>query len=78
LYVLMLQVVLGFWLMGIGLRAPSAHYALGILALLGVGAAHGIGAKPGRERVVTIVSAVSLALVLGAFAIGAKAGALVP
>jgi hypothetical protein len=73
LYVLTLQIGLGIWLIATGLRAPSEHYGLAILAWIGYMAANGI-AKRGRDRVALIITIVSTLCVLGAAYLGAKAG----
>jgi hypothetical protein len=74
LYILTLQIALGVWLIFTGLRAPSEHYGLAILAWIGYMAANGIGRRPGRERVALIITIVSSLLVFGAAYLGAKAG----
>ncbi len=74
LYVLTLQIALGIWLIVTGLRAPSEHYGLAVIAWIGYMAANGIARRPGRERVALIITIVSSICVLGAAYLGAKAG----
>jgi hypothetical protein len=74
LYVLTLQILLGIWLIVEGLRAPSEHYGLAILAWIGYMAANGIARRPGREKVALVITIVSTLCVLGAAYLGAKAG----
>jgi hypothetical protein len=76
LYVLTLQILLGIWLIIAGLRAPSAHYSLAIVAWIGYMAANGISRRPGRANVVLAITIVSTLCVLGAAYLGAKAGNL--
>ncbi len=72
LYILTLQIALGIWLIFTGLRAPSEHYGLAILAWIGYMAANGI-AKRGRGQAALIITIVSTLCVLGAAYLGAKA-----
>jgi hypothetical protein len=74
LYVLTLQILLGIGLIVSGLKAPSAHYGLAIVAWIGYMAANGIARRPGRERVVLGITIVSSICVLIAAYLGAKAG----
>jgi hypothetical protein len=76
LYVLTLQILLGIWLIVTGLRAPSEHYGLAIIAWIGYMAANGIARKEGRGNLVLAITVVSTLCVLGAAYLGAKAGGL--
>lgn len=78
LYVLTLQILVGVWLIVNGLRAPSIHYSLGVLAWVGYMAANGIGKRPGRENIVLGMTIVSTVMVFVAAYIGARAGGLIP
>jgi uncharacterized membrane protein len=73
LYILTLQIALGVWLIIAGLRAPSEHYGLAIIAWIGYMAANGI-AKRGRNQVALIITIASTLCVFGAAYLGAKAG----
>jgi hypothetical protein len=73
LYVLTLQILLGIGLVVSGLRAPSAHYGLAIVAWIGYMAANGIARRPGRERIVLAITVISSLLVFAAAYLGAKA-----
>jgi hypothetical protein len=76
LYVLTLQIVLGIVLIVEGLRAPTTHYALAVVAWIGYMAANGMARKPEGRRNALIVTIVSSVLVLVALYIGSKAGHL--
>ena len=74
LYVLTLQIILGIWLIVSGLRAPSHHYALAIVAWIGYMVANGLARKEGRGNIVLAITIVSSVCVFAAAYIGAKAG----
>ena len=70
----LLQIVLGFSLLGEGRDVPGSHYLIALLAIFSVGAEHML---TGREvdsrragRVGAITNAITLALVLTAYMIG--------
>ncbi len=78
LYALTLQIALGVWLVVQGLRAPSAHYALAIVAWIGYMVANGLF-KRGKKPIALGVTIASSVLVLVAFGIGqyaVKSGAM--
>jgi hypothetical protein len=73
LYLLTLQIFIGIWLLVQQFKAPSAHYSLAFLGWVGYMAANAMGRKPGQERNVLILSAVSTLMILVAFAMGLHA-----
>jgi hypothetical protein len=72
LYVLTLQIALGVWLIVQGLRAPSTHYAVAIVAWIGYMVANGIY-KRGNRNVAIGITAVCTVLVLYGFYLGMHA-----
>jgi hypothetical protein len=75
LYVVTLQIVIGIVLMVQGLRVPSIHPALAVLAWVGYMAANALGRREGKGRLTLIVTVVSSVLILIAFGIGQHAAA---
>jgi hypothetical protein len=73
LYLLTAQILLGIYLITQGLKAPSPHYALAVLAFVGYMLANGMGRKPGSERNVLVVTGISTVMVLAALALGLHA-----
>jgi hypothetical protein len=69
LYALTLQIALGVWLIVQGLRAPSLHYALAIVAWIGYMAANGIW-KRGRKNVAVGITIACTLCVIAAFGLG--------
>jgi hypothetical protein len=71
---LLLQIVLGFSLLGEGEENAAAHYVLAILALLSLGLEHGYArSQPtaeGRFRWGAIANAITLVLVLITYIVG--------
>ena len=72
LYLLTLQIALGIWVIFTGLKAPSVHYALALVAWIGYMAANGLFRKPERRRIAFGLTGFSTVLVLIAFYIGWK------
>ena len=69
---LILQYVLGFLLMGQGLRNSNLHYGFALLAIVTVGAEHMLGGKPGKGMAVFLATAASFVLVLLAYFYGMR------
>ena len=71
---LLVQYLLGFWLLGDGRRNETIHYVLALAALITVGLEHGFApTRPTpRERALTatVATAGTLVLVLGAYVVG--------
>ena len=71
---LLLQYLLGFWLLGDGFRNRNLHYALALLALASVGVEHGVaaGRETPRERAAfgAGAAAVTFGLVVAAYVVG--------
>ena len=78
-FLLLLQYVIGFLLLGGGFRNSMLHYVVALAAILTVGAEHGTrgGAKRAMPLVMTIIT---LVLVLVAYYLGMKGaeGAVAP
>jgi hypothetical protein len=72
LYALTLQIALGVWLIVQGLKAPSTHYALAIVAWIGYMAANAIW-KRGRKNVAIGITVACTLMVLVAFYLGQHA-----
>ena len=72
LYLLTLQIALGIWVIFTGLKAPSVHYALALVAWVGYMVANGLFRKPQRRQIALGITAFSTVLVLVAFYIGWK------
>ena len=73
IYALTLQILLGFYLIYAGLRAPSTHYALAIVAWIGYMVANGIARRAGREKMALGITVLSTLFVLVAFYLGQRA-----
>jgi hypothetical protein len=73
LYILTLQILLGIALIVSGLRAPSPHYALAILAWAGYMYANYLGRKDGQGKKVLVITILSSIMILFAAYIGSKA-----
>ncbi len=71
---LLLQYLLGFWLLGEGHRNRNIHYVLALLAIVTVGLEHGFAPtrSTARARAATaaVATALTLALVVGAYIVG--------
>jgi hypothetical protein len=76
LYALTLQILLGIGLIIGGLRAPSPHYALAVLAWAGYMYANALGKKEGQGKNVMVVTILSSVMVVLAAYIGSKAAGL--
>jgi len=72
LYLLTLQIALGIWVIFTGLKAPSVHYALALVAWIGYMVANGLFRKPQRRQIALGITGFSTVLVLIAFYIGWK------
>ncbi len=73
LYLLTLQIAIGVYLIYSGLKAPSAHYALAVIAWIGYMVANGMFRKPERRQLALGVTGVSTVLVFVAFYLGYRA-----
>jgi hypothetical protein len=76
LYLLTVQIILGVYLLSRGIKVRPEHYTLAILAFVGYMVANAMSRRPGRERVVMIVTVVSTVFVLGALVLGLKAAGM--
>jgi len=73
LYLLTLQIAIGIYLIVVGLKAPSAHYTLALVAWIGYMAANGMFRKPERRQLALGITGLSTVLVLVAFYLGYRA-----
>jgi uncharacterized membrane protein YphA (DoxX/SURF4 family) len=76
LYLLTLQIFLGIYLLTRGIKVRPEHYTLALVAFVGYMVANAMSSRPGRERVVMVVTVISTVLVLAALVIGLKAGGM--
>jgi hypothetical protein len=71
---LLIQYLLGFWLLGSGHRNQVAHYVFALLAIVTVGLEHGYAqtrvTQPARARAALAATAATLILVVIAYSIG--------
>ena len=73
LYLLTLQIALGVYLLVAGLKAPSVHYSLAVIAWIGYMAANGMFRKPERRTVALGITGLSTVFILVAFYLGYRA-----
>ena len=73
LYVVTLQIALGVILVVQGLRAPSLHYALGVLGWAGYMAANALAKRPERKNAVLAIAGISSLLILFGYYVGMHA-----
>lgn len=70
-FLLLLQYVIGFLLLGGGFRNSMAHYVVALAAILTVGAEH--GTRDGAKRAMPLLASIfTLVLVLVAYYLGMK------
>jgi len=73
LYLLTLQIAIGVYLIVGGLKAPSIHYSLAVIAWIGYMVANGMFRKPERRQLALGITGASTLLVLVAFYLGYRA-----
>lgn len=70
----LVQITLGFSLLGEGRDVPAIHFIIGLLAIVPIGAEHALGSKepdPRKAgRIGAIANVATLAIVLAAYIIG--------